>query len=163
VTLAPSLPKGERQDTIVQMCQELALSKLIPMVCERSLPGELKMRGRLTRWRRIAVSAAKQSGVNFLTEITAPLAFSRVIETAKDFSLSLIFTPLGAAPLIQVLQERANLSSILFLIGPEGDFTERELKEAEDRGLISVSMPLPVLRIETASVAALTLLRSLAR
>jgi 16S rRNA (uracil1498-N3)-methyltransferase len=86
-----------------------------------------------------------------------------VIETAKDFSLSLIFTPLGAAPLIQVLQERANLSSILFLIGPEGDFTERELKEAEDRGLISVSMPLPVLRIETASVAALTLLRSLAR
>jgi 16S rRNA (uracil1498-N3)-methyltransferase len=163
VTLAVSLPKGERQDTIVQMCQELALDKLIPMICERSLPGELKMRGRLTRWRRIAISAAKQAGVNFLTEITAPLAFQRVIEMAKDFSLSLIFTPLGAAPVIHVLQEGANLSSILFLIGPEGNFTERELKEARDRGFVSVSMPLPVLRIETASIAALALLRSLTK
>jgi 16S rRNA (uracil1498-N3)-methyltransferase len=121
------------------------------------------MRGRLTRWQRIAVSAAKQSGVNFLAEITAPLAFRRVIELAKDFSLSLIFTPLGASPLIQVLQNRVGLSSILFLIGPEGDFTESELKEARDRGFVSVSMPLPVLRIETAAVSALTLLRSLAR
>ena len=163
ITLAISLPKGERQDTIVQMCQELALTKLIPMVCERSLPGELKMRGRLTRWRRIAVSAAKQSGVNFLTEITAPLAFRRVIELAKDFSLSLIFTPRGSAPLIQTLRDRIGLSSILFLIGPEGDFTESELKEARDRGFISVSMPLPVLRVETAAVSALTLLRSLAK
>jgi 16S rRNA (uracil1498-N3)-methyltransferase len=163
ITLAISLPKGERQDTIVQMCQELALSKLIPMICERSLPGELRMRGRLTRWRRIAISAAKQSDVNFLTEITAPLAFSRVIEMGKDFSLSLIFTPSEAAPLIQVLRDRVGLSSILVLIGPEGDFTDGELEETQDRGFISVSMPLPVLRIETAAISALTLLRALAK
>jgi 16S rRNA (uracil1498-N3)-methyltransferase len=159
--LAVSLPKGERQDTLVQMCQELALNKLIPMFCERSPERVTKAKTRLERWHRITISAAKQSGVNFLTEICEPLKFQNIIQTAKNYSLALLFSPHGAEPITNLLNGRSGLSSVLCLIGPEGDFTEAELEEAKRCNCIPVSMPLPVMRVETAAIAALVLLRTL--
>ncbi|MCX7703466.1 MAG: 16S rRNA (uracil(1498)-N(3))-methyltransferase [Planctomycetota bacterium] len=161
ITLAVSPPKGERLDTLIQMGQELALNRLVPMFCERSPERATKAKLRLGRLRKVALSAAKQSEVNFLTEICEPMEFEAIIQRAKEYSLSLIFTPHSAERITNLLRQKRDISSVLYLIGPEGDFTEDELEEAKSYGCVAVTMPLPVLRIETASVAALTLLRCL--
>ena len=58
LTLAPGLPKAPKMDLIVQKATELGVDRIIPLLCERSVPKE----GRLERWRRIAIEAAEQCG-----------------------------------------------------------------------------------------------------
>jgi 16S rRNA (uracil1498-N3)-methyltransferase len=110
------------------------------------------------RWRRIALSAAKQSGRVRVPEILNVMDFSDLVWRPWPCDLKLIFweneTTRGLA---RLREEKPSLDSLLLVIGPEGGFASGEVAEAEQGGFQSMRLGKRILRAETAAVAALSL------
>ena len=165
ITLLQGIPHGDRMDLIVEKATELGASRIVPVVSERSV---VKPRssgwGRLDRWRRIAISAAKQSGRLIVPEIAEPVAFDAALALPPDPSATRIIfhTAVGTPEAGRAISRAGPDASVLILIGPEGGFTDSEFAAALSAGWRAASLGPRTLRADTAAVAALTLMLSLA-
>ncbi|MBM4053577.1 MAG: 16S rRNA (uracil(1498)-N(3))-methyltransferase [Planctomycetes bacterium] len=155
ITIAFSIPKGKYSDILIQKCSELGIHTLIPLHCERSVVtiSEHTTEKR-ERWNKIAIESSKQCKRNVLTKITDGVAVEDLVNTLRDYDLSLIacLEP-NTKPLKVVLRERPSVKKIVSLIGPEGGFTDREIECAIEKGCIPVTLGNSTLRIETAAIA----------
>ncbi|RJQ21839.1 16S rRNA (uracil(1498)-N(3))-methyltransferase [Candidatus Woesearchaeota archaeon] len=155
ITLATAAPKGNRMDTLVEKVSELGVKKLVPIIFARSVvePGASK----IERLQRIAIEACAQSNRTIVPEITAPTAFTALLEKVREAKTALVCHKSG-----QALDKIAitNTSDVLVIIGPEGDFTPEELANLEKAGCKKVRLAPSTLRVETAAITALAQLAS---
>ena len=165
--LFAALTKAARWDWTVEKATELGVSRIVPVVSERvvvRLDAAARAEKR-ARWRRLAEEAARQSDAVFIPEIAAPLDFDAALAESrekKSFVGALVSPP--PPPFFQALAalDRKAVeaaSSFAVWIGPEGDWTARELD-----ALLAVATPVSlgsrILRAETAAICALSVLRS---
>lgn len=158
ITLAFAIPKGKNMDLVVQKAVELGVSKIQPLVTRRTIvqPGE----GKAEKWRRVALEACKQCGLDHLPEVAEPLAFDEWLAKRSTTDLALIasLAP-GARPMKEVVRTGESTSGVTVLIGPEGDFTPEETTAALAAGFHPVTLGANVLRAETAALFCLSALR----
>jgi 16S rRNA (uracil1498-N3)-methyltransferase len=160
ITLAQALGKGEKLDWVVEKATELGVNSIVPFISARTVPrldrAAAVKRGE--RWRRIALSAAKQSGRAGVPKIGNLMDFSDLVSCPWECALKLIFWE-GEPErgLAQVRRETERLDSVLLMIGPEGGFTSDEVGAARLAGFQSVRLGKRILRTETAAVAAVSL------
>ncbi len=153
IILAAAIVKGPRMDFIVEKAAELGAAELWPIGCARGVvrsPG----RERVSRWRRLALSAAKQSLSAPPMEVREPRPFAGLIQAARRDTLA-VLCALGAEPLAQVIRS-ARPRALLIACGPEGDFDEGESAMALAAGFVPAGLGPNRLRSETAAIAALS-------
>lgn len=167
LTVACAIPKNAKFEDIIDKLTQLGVERIIPMLTERvvvKLDGKKKA-SRLERYRRIAVSASQQSKRNKIPIIDPVTDFSAVLSKAKDYDLRLIPHLEGnRKPLTEVLSFSIPIPlpvpmHIFMLIGPEGDFSETEVKSAKNAGFIPVSLGDLILRVDTAAIAAVAIIK----
>jgi 16S rRNA (uracil1498-N3)-methyltransferase len=166
ITLGQALPLGGAMDSIVRKATEIGVSVIVPLESERTqvhLDGDRSDR-KIGKWQTAALEAAKQCGNPWLPEITPVTAAAAFMESAKGYDLKLIASlQPGAKALKSVLAQyraahgRAPLN-VLWLIGPEGDFTPAEMSLSRTSGFEPITLGPLVLRCETAAVYALSVL-----
>jgi len=178
ITLGQALPKGDSMERIVRKATEIGTARIVPLQSERTQVHLAPDRQdkKHDKWRIAALEAAKQCGNAYLPEI-APLqtatAFMEATATASsqsapgthryDLKLIASLQP-GAKSLKSVLADFATVHSgqtprkVLWLIGPEGDFTPAEMSAAASCGFTPVTLGPLVLRCETAAIYALSIL-----
>lgn len=167
ITLAPALPKGATMDEIVRQATELGAARIAPLLTERTqvhLDGD-RVEKKVAKWRTTAVEAAKQCGNPWVPEIAAPARFDSWLAGAlREHDLALVASlHAGARPLREVLQSWRQRHGggprrVLWLVGPEGDFSPAEVTAAVLAGAAPVTLGPLVLRCDTAAVAALAVL-----
>ena len=150
ITVYSALPKGCAEEMVDQLAQ-LGCDRFVPLACTRSVV-EAKD-NKLERFRKTAKEASKQAIRAWVMEVGEPVNFKKALVEAKG--LRLIADPRGAA-----CARRADISEISVLIGPEGGFTDEELQQAQAAGFILWKFAPFVLRIETAAVGAVAVLRA---
>jgi 16S rRNA (uracil1498-N3)-methyltransferase len=156
IMLAVAPPKGQRMDTLVQMAQEIGLDELIPIITDNSVQQDFS-ENRYARWRRIALAAAKQSGNNYVLNIKPAMDFDDLLKNIEPWDMRLVcHTGPDCQRLHDYLKEKTRPEKILLGIGPEGGFSEREIKSAKDAGCATVKLPAATLRVETAAVFVLS-------
>lgn len=160
ITLAFSIPKGKRSELLVQKCSELGVKRLIPLECQRSVvklrPGSGE---KVEKWKRVALEASKQCGRTYITEILEVLPFSKLLDTAGSYDLSILAsTGPGVSTLKKTIRDKTEVRSILCIVGPEGGFTQEEEERAKLAGCKRVSLGPSILRIETAAMALVSML-----
>lgn len=150
VHLACALPKGDRQAVLLDMATQLGMTDFTPLVCERSVvtAGEHSAE----RWARVCLGACKQSRRLFL-----PRLHPAVTPEALTLHGATLLAHPDGAPLVSVWPDAPK--PLTLLIGPEGGFTEPELRAFEAAGATRVSLGPAILRIETAAVALLAALQ----
>lgn len=171
ITLAQSLPKGATMDEIVRQATELGAARIVPLLTERTqvhLDGD-RAEKKIEKWRIAAIEAAKQCGNPWVPEI-APLTKLDALLAAstQDFDLKLVASlHVGAKPLRETIAHwRAHhtaaghdkLRRVLWLVGPEGDFSPTEMTACLMAGCAPVTLGPLVLRCDTAAVAAMSVL-----
>jgi 16S rRNA (uracil1498-N3)-methyltransferase len=166
ITLGQALPKGPSMDAIVRKATEIGVARIVPLESERTqvhLDGDRSDR-KTEKWQTAALEAAKQCGNAWLPEVAPVARASAFIEGAKGYDLKLIASlQSGAKSLKAVLagfqaaQGRAP-RKVLWLVGPEGDFTPAEMSLSRSMGFEPVTLGPLVLRCETAAVYALSIL-----
>ena len=158
LNLCVALLKGEKFDLVVQKATELGVTELTPLITRYA---DIQLRDasdatkRVTRWRRIALEAAKQSGRAFVPEIAMPVS---VFTGTSDSDLRLMFSERGGQGL-----DRLELSnaprSVTALIGSEGGWSDEEIEQAEAHDFHVVTLGGRILRAETAAITAAALLQ----
>ena len=152
--LAAAIIKGPRMDFLVEKAAELGAVQFWPLTCSRSVakaPGS----ERLTRWRRLAAAAAKQSLTSHLMEIRDPAGIAVMVQNVPRETLPVVCAA-GAEPLGQMLR-RVRPRAIILACGPEGGFDDAETATMERGGFVSASLGRNRLRSETAGLTALAI------
>jgi 16S rRNA (uracil1498-N3)-methyltransferase len=168
IVLGQAIPKGKNMDLIVQKAVEIGATEIAPIISGRTIVqvGSESAAQKQSKWQQIAVEAAKQCGQNWLPHVHAPRKLSELfsVVAAESFDLQLIgsLQP-GARHLKQVLADHLNEhqrppSSVLMLVGPEGDFTPAELALARRHGCQPITLGPIILRVETAAIYCLSIL-----
>ncbi len=158
VTVAISLLKApQRFDFFLEKATELGVSTIIPMITARTIsqPSHEKVPGKLSRWKTIALSAARQSKRLYLPALREPLSFSKVLELAGYDAKLMPYEGSTLPPMAQCVGKK-----VLFLVGGEGGFTEAEVQSAEAAGFSPLSFGNTILRAETAGIFAVAYVRS---
>lgn len=155
LTVACALPKKSKIDFIVEKLTEVGAERIIFLKTERTQVNFRECSRKNERLRKIAESALKQSGNVFIPEIEF-LDFSGLLKLKQnsDFDLAIIpnLTDMTNTKSLKGALEKGSLENILIAIGPEGDFTEREIELAKKSGFVSVSLGDAILRVETAAI-----------
>jgi 16S rRNA (uracil1498-N3)-methyltransferase len=152
ITVAAAVPKGERADWMVEKLSELGVARFIPLATERSvvLPAG---KNKIERWERIAVESAKQSRRPGLMTIDQLTALDDVIQATKC-AWYLSTQASATAIRAELLESLKSLESITLFIGPEGGWTDEEIRRFDAAGFTAVALTATVLRVETAAIAA---------
>ncbi|MCX5695123.1 MAG: RsmE family RNA methyltransferase [Candidatus Omnitrophica bacterium] len=161
LTIACAIPKKAKIDDIIDKLVQLGVSRIIPLMTERVVVklDKPKEALRYERWKKIALSAAKQCKRNSLVVIEPVKDFKDLIKQSREFDLKLIPHLLGDRQSLKEILAGSEASNILVLIGPEGDFSEREVSLAIAAGFIPVTLGDLVLRVDTAAIAAASFIR----
>ncbi len=160
ISIACAVPKQSRMDDIIDKLTQLGVDSIIPLVTERAnIQREDMKESRLMRWKKIARSAAEQSGRNRLPLISPIKKISEVLEQAAKYDLKLVPTlTVASQPIREVLPDQLPANTLV-LIGPEGDFSLEEVQLILKAGYQPVSLGPTVLRVETAALAVASFLR----
>jgi 16S rRNA (uracil1498-N3)-methyltransferase len=169
LVLVQAVLKGTRMDLLIEKATELGVSRIVPVLTQRTIPrlDEAQALQKKARWERIAVSAAKQCGTRWLPVIETPLALEPALQKVIAGGEPLLLASLveNTRPLAAVIDEWRAVPppSIAVVIGPEGDLTPEETARLLAAGAIPVSLGNLTLRAETAAFFAISALACMLR
>ena len=165
VTLFQGVPKGQKMELIIQKTVELGIDTITPVFMERTVVEDHgKFDKKIERWQKISDEASKQCKRGMIPEITGKLSYIEMLNELKNFDLVLIpYEDEEGTTIKDVLREysadrKKEEIKVAVIIGPEGGFTEKEVKAATDNGAKSVSLGKTTLRTETAGITALAMI-----
>jgi 16S rRNA (uracil1498-N3)-methyltransferase len=163
IFLGQALPKGKKMDMIVQKATELGVAAVFPFISTRAISrpkDENKWRKRIERWQKIAEGAAEQCGRMDVPRVENVLDFTQFLEKSKEInSLRLLFWEKEGRGLKEILKRHKKEERIFVLVGPEGGFSEEEVNLAKNFNFSPVSLGKRILRVETATLAILSILQ----
>ncbi|KAL8172271.1 hypothetical protein V2J09_024075 [Rumex salicifolius] len=146
--------KGGRADWLVEKCTELGASSITPLLTERS-PSISE--NRVERLERVILAATKQCQRLHDMVLHPPATVGSILPTVALSNLSFVAVA-EATPVMTTLASSTCESSGSLIIGPEGDFTEKELETINEAGVTAVGLGSHRLRVETATMALLATL-----
>ena len=165
IAVAQAFLKEKKMDELVRRLSELGIAGWIPFFSNRSIarPDRDRLAGRLHRWKRIAAEAVKQCRRSDMLRIHEPRSFKEVLEFSKASDLKIVFWENETVPLSRDFWPKGQvpLKKIMLMLGPEGGFTEQEIELARRSGFAVAGLGPRILRAETATLAACTLIQFL--
>jgi 16S rRNA (uracil1498-N3)-methyltransferase len=166
IALGQSLPKGKCMDSIVRKATEIGAAEILPLVGDRTevqLEAE-REETKLAKWRAAAIEAAKQCGNPFIPRILPVQRASALMRSTSEYDMRLLAslqpdarslrTALAGYEAVHGQPPRR----VLWLVGPEGDFSPAEVELSRENGFEPITLGPLVLRCETAAVCALAIL-----
>ncbi len=171
ITLCQALLKSRAMDYVIEKTSELGVHRILPFSSERTVvrPNEERFANKRQHWREIAHSAAKQSDRKTPVEIGPLSTFGKLVGKCRgENALKVIlWEEEGARDLKGVLRGRVwparhrsrageaggeGVKNFIGIVGPEGGFSQEEVRAAGEAGFVSVSLGQRVLRAETAAI-----------
>lgn len=146
VTLYQAVPKGGRMDLVVEKATEVGATSIVPLLTERGLVNPRE--GKVGRWRRVAEAAARQSLRLCVPGVAEPVRFEEAVSNVGETGVLL-----HNAPETRAVEAVVEAPAGLF-VGPEGGWSEGELRLAEEAGIAFGGLGPYRLRSETAGIVA---------
>ena len=147
VILYCSILKKENFELAVQKAVEVGVKEIAPIITARTV----KLGLNYERLNKIIKEAAEQSGRGVLPILREPISFDEAVKQAKSANDLNLFFQAGYPPLGHSMSK---FKKIGVFAGPEGGWTEEEIKIAQSNGFTLVGLGKTILRAETAVVVA---------
>lgn len=148
VAIAPT-KNMDRMEWMAEKVTEMGVDRIVPLLCRYSERKVLKTE----RLRKILVAAMKQSLKATLPQLDDLTPFDDFMKALPDGQRFIAYCD-PAIPRRDFVKECLPESDVTILVGPEGDFSQPEIRAALDAGFIPVSLGDSRLRTETAGVFA---------
>lgn len=165
ITVAQGFLKEKKMDGLIRALTELGVSRWVPFFAERSVPRptDHRLLSRIERWRKIARESLKQCRRGCPPEIGPVISFKEMIALSGESEFKIAFWEKAAKPIPVAVKEHVGrpLDKVFILLGPEGGLTEEEIQGVEASGFEAVTLGPRILRAETATLAACSLIQYL--
>lgn len=154
----------ERFEAALEKGVEIGVSRFCPILTART---EVKLRSenrrsKLQRWSQVVMAACKQSGRARLPTIDPPISFEKALELGSDAPTLLAWEKEKSVTLERALgglaEKGKGIERLNLFIGPEGGFTEEEVRAAIQTGAVPFTLGPHILRAETAAIVASALI-----
>ncbi len=155
IELIQGIGKSDHMDFAIQKAVELGVASIRPIHTQRTqgrLQGE-RLSKKMAHWQSVIINACQQSGRCILPTLSEPESMEDMLSQDAFSRPAFILSPSANNTLAQALRDTP--TSISLLIGPEGGFTNEEIKKAEAAQAMAVSLGPRILRMETAALAAI--------
>ena len=139
---------NDRYEWFLEKATEIGVASITPIICEHSERKVIKME----RFEKIIQSAMKQSLQCYLPKLNAPMAFKDYLN--QDFTDQIYIAHCEETDKKSLKSQLKTGSDCTILIGPEGDFSVKEIEMALQHHFIPVTLGETRLRTETAAIAA---------
>ena len=153
IHLAMAVIQLEKFELVLQKGTELGVKTFIPLVTERVEMRPERYSGKMDRWQKIVFEAVKQCGRTVVPKIETPATFDEIIDRSGE---KILFDADAPPP----TANREPPTDLTILIGPEGGWSDDELRLARDNGVHIERLGPRRLRAETAAIAAVSVLAS---
>lgn len=164
LVVAQAMLKDQKMDLLLRQLTELGMTRWLPFISERSVPqpDERRQASRAARWVRIAREAVKQCRRGRIPELSPVGRLDDVLKEGSCFDTRIMFWE-GARQSLPMMAESdpGGARRVLMIVGPEGGFSDDEASAAEQAGFRLATLGPRILRAETATVAAGTLVQHL--
>ena len=156
VTIIQSLIKNDKFDLFLTKATELGVYKVVPLITSRTIvKSNDKIQNKLARWNKICFEASCQCKRNIVPNVTLPIS----IEDINDYKSDINLVCYENLTIKNKLKDYVKMNkSITIVIGPEGGFSDKEINYLNDQGFKSISLGKRILRAETASMYALSVI-----
>ena len=156
IKLYQGLPKGPKMEMILQKLTEVGVDEIILVQTKRSVAkvDDKKEDKKFERWERIIYEAAKQSKRGKIPKLRGVLSFKEALEDMKNNDANLCPYENERTVSIKRAIKDIDINNIGIFVGPEGGFAEEEIEKIQEIGSNVVSLGPRILRTETASVVA---------
>ena len=164
IIVAQAFLKEKKMDDLVRKLCELGMTRWVPFFSKRSIarPDAKRLEARSQRWQRIATEAVKQCRRIDTPQIADALSFEAMLDFSQNCDVRIVFWENESSPLTGGLaSEDSPPKKILLMLGPEGGFTDQEIEQLQNRGFVPAGLGPRILRAETATIAAVTLVQYL--
>lgn len=158
ITLYQAIPKKTKMDFIVEKTVELGVNRIVPIITERTVPEIKDFTGKIERWKRIGMASSKQCGRTILPAISDVMYFDSALIESKQEDLAIFASINKESKLLKNILKGSAQKNIAVFIGPEGDFSPKEVSMAKDIGCSMCSLGSLVLKSETAAIYVLSCL-----
>ena len=168
IDIYQGLPKADKMELIIQKSVELGANAIIPVAMKRCVvkidnKDEYK---KISRWQKIAESAAKQSGRNTIPEIRNIVNIDIISKLISEYDILIIAYENEKNNTIkkELLQLKKKLQrngkvNIAVVIGPEGGLEEKDVELLRQNGAKIVTLGNNILRTETVALNMLSVIR----
>lgn len=166
ISIAPALIKNDRLDWVVEKATELGAAAILPWEGKNCIVHLDAKKGqeRQERWRKIAASAARQCGRASIPDIEAPGKLERLVaQSVEKGELCVVLYERESSRSFSALVKEAEATPtrpILVVTGPEGGFTEEEIRQCVEKGAVTATIGRRILRAETAPIASIAAARA---
>ncbi len=147
IAIAPT-KLNDRMEWFIEKATEIGIDEITPIICDHSERKVLK----LERMQKILQSAAKQSLKFHFPTLNKPVKFSTFIKSGFNGQLFIAHCESGKKTSLKSVLKANKKTTIL--IGPEGDFSAKEIEQSLEQNFIPVSLGDSRLRTETAGIVA---------
>lgn len=164
ITIAQSLLKGPRFDYALQKNTEIGVSEFIPLTCERTVikfdendtprerSREKELDKKINRYQKIVQDASEQSERGIVPKVQNLMTLQELCKlNLSNYDLKLVCVERlqanGIKEVLNSLQEK--VQKVLICIGPEGGFTDSEIKLVQNSGFALINLGKRVYRSET--------------
>lgn len=156
--LAIGLSRGERMDWVLQKATELGVTRITPLLTERT---EVKLGGerldkKLEHWQQVVISACEQCQRNILPKLHRPMPLNDWL-AGVDAQQKFVLHHRDQ----RSLPADEKVASVALLIGPEGGLSDNEIALALQQEFAPLTLGPRVLRTETAPLVAISLVQYL--
>jgi 16S rRNA (uracil1498-N3)-methyltransferase len=153
VTLYFSVLKGDRNENIIQKCSEIGVSKFVPVVTKNCVVKiEEGRKSKVSRWKKIAEESAMQAGREKMPEVLDVNTFDKVDITSIPGCKIFGYIADSKKNIFEILKENEMEANFSVFIGPEGDFTEKEIDVLIKSGWKGVNVSPYIFKSDTASI-----------
>jgi len=160
ISLIQAIPKGDKIDYISEKATELGAHEIIPVITDRTIIrwDESKRRHHTDRLRKIVEAASKQCGRSDIPSLLPVTNFTEAVDAVSKYDIKLIAALSRDAISIKDVLKNFKGKNLVVAIGPEGDFTPREIEHALQCGFKLISLGRRVLRADTAGLNVMSIL-----
>lgn len=145
----------ERTEWFVEKAVEIGVDEIVLLNCQMSERRQIK----LPRLEKIVISAVKQSRKAWVPRISGMIDFDDFMKESRDGCKCIAHCFEGEKMHLLDAVRQNTSGDVTVLIGPEGDFSMPEIKLAEEKGYMPVTLGNSRLRTETAAVVAAEILQ----
>lgn len=142
------IKKRDRLEFAVEKAVELGAREIALVQTEHTE----KSKVRTNRLERVMISAMKQSLRAHLPDINVYGSIQQLLDAHPDHDIFIADEKTDAAPGVSDELQSKTAKDVLLLVGPEGGFSEEEVRQAEESGATVVSLGTNRLRAESAAV-----------
>lgn len=155
-----AFPKADKLEHVIQKATELGAHEIVAFPSSRciSRPDAKSLSKKLARWKKIAASAAEQSGRGIIPTVRAVDSYRQALTEASQADLPVAFYENEASLTFHDVIEASPFATAALITGPEGGFEPEEMELARQLDIHICTLGRRILRCETAPLCALSAL-----